>query len=153
MTVKDILDKFNIEYSAPCTTLCEDVSVFDKDNGLVPSLRGDNLVLPDKKIIRELEEVLKTKITSLDEYISSVSSRLEEFRKAGCTFTDHALDNGFEFIKDDGENNNRFEKIIENAEIKEEDKKYQTCDICGNKYLENNTYNMCKYDLDETYFH
>ena len=31
----------------------------------------------------------------------------------------------------------------------EEDKKYQTCDICGNKYLENNTYNMCRYDLDE----
>lgn len=31
----------------------------------------------------------------------------------------------------------------------EEDKKYQTCDICGNKYLENNMYNMCQYDLDE----
>ena len=31
----------------------------------------------------------------------------------------------------------------------EEDKKYQTCDICENKYLENNKYNMCEYDLDE----
>ena len=122
MTVKDILDKFNIEYSAPCTTLCEDISVFDKDNGLVPSLRGDNLILPDKKIIRELEEVLKTKITSLDEYISAVSSRLEEFKKAGCIFTDHALDNGFEFIKDDGKNDKRFKKIIENEEMKEDKK-------------------------------
>ena len=120
MAVKDILDKFNIEYSAPCTTLCEDISVFDKDNGLVPSLRGDNLILPDKKIIRELEEVLKTKITSLDEYISAVSSRLEEFKKAGCIFTDHALDNGFEFIKDDGKNDERFKKIIENEEMKED---------------------------------
>lgn len=39
-------------------------------------------------------------------------------------------------------------EILKNHK-EEEDKKYQTCDICGNKYLENNTYNMCKYALDE----
>ena len=43
------------------------------------------------------------------------------------------------------------EEIIEilKKHKEEEDKKYHKCDICGDKYLENNTYNMCRYDLDE----
>ena len=50
-------------------------------------------------------------------------TRLEKFYKVGCRFTDHALDNGFFYYEDDGENNARFKKLLDKT-ITKDDEKY-----------------------------
>lgn len=112
MTARDILGKFNIEYSAPCAALCDDLSVFDKTTGLCPSLRGDDLLLPASALIQSLTLICGKEISSLSDYLAAVDARLSEFASVGTYFTDHALDNSFVFIPDDGKNDERFKKAI-----------------------------------------
>lgn len=106
MTPGDILGKFNIRSSAPCTALTDDLSVFG--GNLVPSLRGDDLLLPAPQLLEELSCRTGLPTGSLEEYLTAVEKRLEDFRKAGCRFADHALDNGFRYLADDGQNGRRF---------------------------------------------
>jgi len=108
MTAKDILAKFNIEYSAPCASLVDDLSVFDKNGGLSPSLRGDDLLSPTDELKAKLEALTGIKIESVSDYFNAVDAQLSEFENIGCVFADHALDNGFEYIDDDGKNSERF---------------------------------------------
>lgn len=115
MTAKDILGKFKIEYSAPCTALCDDLSVFDKKSGLCPSLRGDDLLLPSKELIRKLTEITGININNVFDYLNAVDARLSDFEACGTYFTDHALDNGFVFIEDDGKNDARFAEHTNSA--------------------------------------
>ncbi len=122
MTARDILRKFNIEYSAPCASLCDDLSVFDKDAGLCPSLRGDDLLLPSRELIIKLEALTKKSIKTLSDYISAVNSRLDAFAACGCVFSDHALDDGFKYRVDDGKNEERFSAYILGNVISEDDK-------------------------------
>lgn len=110
LSAQSILGKFNILYSAPCTALTDDLSVFG--GSLAPSLRGDDLLLPTAALMQKLEEVTGRKIDSLEGYLQAVEARLADFREAGCRFTDHALDNGFRYISDDGENEGRFEALL-----------------------------------------
>ena len=112
MTAKDILGKFNIEYSAPCTALTDDLSVFDKDSGLCPSLRGDDLLLPSPELITKLEKLSERSILTLSDYIDAIDKRLDAFKAVGMYFSDHALDNGFTYISDDGKNDERFAKLM-----------------------------------------
>ncbi len=121
MTAQDILKKFNIEYSAPCTALTDDLSHFDKNSGLCPSLRGDDLLLPSADLIRTLSEITDKKISTLSDYIEAIDKRLNDFESVGMYFSDHALDNGFSYISDDGNNDARFTKLI-SAEISDEEK-------------------------------
>ena len=103
---QDILNKFNILCSAPCTALTDDLSVFGE--GLVPSLRGDDLLLPTPQLLKELSRLTEYHIETLGDYLEAVALRLTDFRDAACSFADHALDNGFRYLPDDGKNGQRF---------------------------------------------
>ena len=89
-----ILERFNIEYAAPCCTLQDSLEPFTLNGAsalagkamrLVPSLRGDNLLSPTPELLAQL------------------SSRLDAFHRAGCRIADHALDAGFRYLPDTGE--------------------------------------------------
>lgn len=121
MTARDILAKFNIEYSAPCASIVDDMTVFDKDAGLCPSLRGDDLLLPSPELTGKLEVLTEAKIKTLDDYMRALDVRLDAFSAVGGVFTDHALDNGFRYIDDDGKNGERFAAHMSGSVLSEED--------------------------------
>lgn len=109
MTTADILGKFKIEYSAPCAALTDDLSCFDGKT-LCPSLRGDDLLLPEKALLQKLGDP-----QTLCDYLAAIWKKLSDFYDAGCRFADHALDNGFAYIPDDGKNESRFTALLEGA--------------------------------------
>lgn len=106
MTTADILGKFHIAYSAPCAALTDDLSCFDGKT-LCPSLRGDDLLLPEKALLQKLGNP-----QTLCDYLAAIGEKLSDFYAAGCRFTDHALDNGFAYIPDDGKNGSRFTALL-----------------------------------------
>ena len=122
MTTADILDKFSIEYSAPCAALCDALEAFSPAKGICPSLRGDDLLLPGVQTIEKLESLTGMKIADLDSYFAAVRIRLDAFRAVGCRFTDHALDNGFTYRPDDGKNAQRFADLLAGNSLSQEDK-------------------------------
>ena len=83
-----ILDRFNIEYSAPCSTLFSDdvelLSTKGLPSSLSISLRGDDLLSPTPEMLAQLD------------------ARLDRFHAAGCRIADHALDAGFRYEPDQG---------------------------------------------------
>lgn len=86
-----ILNRFNIAYQSPVAALTDDLSAFDGEK-VAPSLRGDNLLAPDEKLLSQLGVAADT---SLDAYIAAIGVYLDKFHNAGCRFADHALDAGF----------------------------------------------------------
>ncbi len=99
LSAKKILDKFNIEYFAPCASLLEDISVFNGKT-LCPSLRGDDIVNVTPEFVSRLEALTGIKVTDLKSFGRAVENRIIAFKEAGCRFSDHALDNGFAYIED-----------------------------------------------------
>ena len=120
MTPGDILSKFNIAYSAPCTALADDLSVFNGKD-LAPSLRGDDLLLPSRELLGRLERLTGNAICSLSDYLAAAEQRLEAFYQAGCRFADHALDNGFTYLPEDGKNDLRFAALLRGETLTGED--------------------------------
>ena len=121
LSATKILAKFNIEYSAPCASLIEDLSNFDKSKGICPSLRGDDIVGVNKAFVEKLEQVTGMSIQNLSAFECAIEKRLEAFVETGCKYSDHALDDGFSYIEDDGRNEERFTKVIKGAELSKED--------------------------------
>ena len=107
-TTEKILGCFNIAHSAPCCTLCDDVSFFANSDNYAPSLRGDDILSPTPALVENLADIVGTKITSVDEYLDAVKQRLDVFHSAGCRFSDHALDDGFCFKADRSDAENQF---------------------------------------------
>ena len=120
MTPGDILSKFNIAYSAPCTALADDLSVFNGKD-LAPSLRGDDLLLPSRELLGRLEGLTGRAICYLSDYLAAAEQRLEAFYQAGCRFADHALDNGFTYLPEDGKNDLRFAALLRGETLDGED--------------------------------
>lgn len=121
LTPRDILGKFRILYSAPCTALTDDLSVFGEEESLAPSLRGDDLLLPSAELVTALGQQTGISVRTLEDYLLAVENRLGDFRAAGCRFADHALDNGFRYAADDGENGSRFEALLAGAVLTPEE--------------------------------
>lgn len=113
MTASKILEKFNIDYCAPCASLCDDLVLFEGTERYAPSLRGDDIVLPTSELVSELERITDIKIDCLEAWERAVDIRLGDFVKVGCRYTDHALDNGFSFVGDDGKNGERFSRLLD----------------------------------------
>lgn len=86
-----ILGRFHIAYQSPVAALTDDLSAFDGEK-VAPSLRGDNLLAPDEKLLSQLGVAADA---SLDAYITAVGVYLDKFHNTGCRFADHALDAGF----------------------------------------------------------
>ena len=113
ITAKTLLDSFNVAYACPCASVIDDISFFENEPKLSPSLRGDDIVKPTLQFIKKLEQITEIKITDLSSFKTAVSKRLDYFKKCGCVFSDHALDNGFKYFEDDGKNEDRFLSLCE----------------------------------------
>ena len=111
VTPKSLFERFNVEFLSPCTSLSDEFCIFENNKHIVPSLRGDDITSPSKEFIHKLEK-LTNKISSLSDYKRAIQKRLDDIEKVGCKFTDHAIDNGFKFYADDGENDKRFEIFL-----------------------------------------
>lgn len=113
ITAEGLLDRFRVEYAAPCASLVDDISVFDANRRLSPSLRGDDIVRPTSDWIRKLERRTGIAITNLHAFQTAICRRLDAFTKCGCKFSDHAIDDGFVFYEDDGKNVIRFDALLQ----------------------------------------
>lgn len=120
-TAPGLLSLFNVEYAAPCASATEDISVFLKIDRIAPSLRGDDIVKPDKKTVEKLEELTGKTVNTREDYFAAVSVRLNDFQMAGCKFSDHALDDGFVFYADDGKSEKRFCRLLQENSLTEEE--------------------------------
>ena len=112
VSVCSLLDLFHVEYACPCASLVDDITCFSDTERFSPSLRGDDIVLPSKSFLQRLEQTSQMQINSLLDFEKAVEKRLIDFKKAGCRFTDHALDNGFVFYDDDLKNAQRFASLL-----------------------------------------
>lgn len=119
-----ILNKFHIEYCAPCASLVDELSLFDKTKGICPSLRGDDIVNVNVSMVKRLESISGVKINSLGDYEKAIEKRLADFIEVGCKYSDHALDDGFLYAVDDGNNGHRFQMVLQGRELSVNDKKY-----------------------------
>lgn len=122
VTANSILNKFGVEYICPCMSLIDDISPFDNIEKIVPSLRGDDIVNITCEFIETLENITGISITDLSSFETAISTRLEQFMKWGWCFSDHALDNGFQFYENDGKNKDRFSLVLKNKELTSDDK-------------------------------
>lgn len=112
-SARGLLAQFGVEYAAPCTALCDDLSPYAGLQGIAPSLRGDDMIAPTPELIRKLEHLTGLKIGTFDGYISAIRKRLADFHAVRCCFSDHALDNGFTYLADDGIQDYRFQQILQ----------------------------------------
>ena len=108
VTVDSLLSFFDVEYACPCASLVDELALFGEDKRLAPSLRGDDIVAVTEGFVQKMEGLTGSKIECLADFERAVSLRLDEFKNRGCTYSDHALDNGFVFHADDGNNTERF---------------------------------------------
>ena len=130
VTPKFFLNKFNAELVCPCFTLTDNPEILKNVKGVTPSLRADNVLAPDKKFISELSKITNTEIKSLSDYKSAVSKQIKVFRKAGCIFSDHALDNGFRFFEDDSDIEKYFDRLINGDAEKKQKEKFFSYMLC-----------------------
>ncbi len=120
VTSKALLQRFNVKYACPCASVVDDISMFGAEETLAPSLRGDDITAPGKEFIATLESFTNIKINCLSDFEKAIALRLDEFQKSGCRYSDHALDNGFEFFDDDGKNPERFKALSDGTITPEE---------------------------------
>lgn len=124
-----LLHKFNVEYAAPCASLTDETAVFRQFSNLVPSLRGDHIVELTADTVKSLAWMTNISITTLDHFSAAVSKRIDEFHAVGCRFSDHALDNGFAYVDDDGLNGQRFGTLLANGSLNKEDAAHLASEI------------------------
>jgi len=113
-TTEKILEKFKIAHSAPCCSLCDDISFFSESTCYAPSLRGDDIISPTPAFVQKLSDLLNLEITSIDDYFFAIEQRLGDFNAVGCRFSDHALDDGFSFVSDCDNADKQFDLMIRN---------------------------------------
>lgn len=94
-----LFHRFRVEYAAPCARLTDELGIFSADSTLAPSLRGDELLLPDADTVRSMEKKSGMRVTDADSYMECISSLLDGFARAGCRFSDHSLDSGFVYCR------------------------------------------------------
>ena len=118
-SAQGLLQRFDCRYTAPCTTLLEDLSPFARVSWMAPSLRGDDLLRPGPALVRALAAQSGREIRDLDSFRAALAARLDAFHEVGCRFADHALDNGFVWQTDDGRAGARFAALLAGAAVDE----------------------------------
>ena len=120
LSVKGILKKFNVEYSAPCVSI-----LFDPDSlvgaGYSFSVRCDDMLSLDGEFFKEFSKVSGVRIGTLCDFASAVDKRIEQLWRLGLRFVDHALDGGFAYLPDDGINEERFSSCLLGKTLSPED--------------------------------
>ena len=94
-SVQSLLKRFNVVYSAPCCALNDNVECFNNIPGNVPSLRGDDILVPTAEFVSKLAEDTRMPVNSFEAFINAVEKRIDDFHKVNCRIADHSLDNGF----------------------------------------------------------
>ena len=122
ITPQLLMDRFNVEFASPCVNLTDDMKLFKNNAKITPSLRGDDILMPDPIFIKKLE-LITNKISNINDYKEAVIKRLKALIYSGCKFSDHAINNGFKYYDDDGKNEMRFKKILCGEILPDEDKK------------------------------
>lgn len=112
ITANGLLRLFNVEYACPCASLTDELSVFANNPSVAPSLRGDDILSLTTGFLTKLSACTNVQICTLTDFERALETRLIAFRKANCVFSDHALDNGFVFYGNDGENEARFDALL-----------------------------------------
>lgn len=129
LSARKIWEKFDIEYCAPCASLVEDLSFFDKGRGICPSLRGDDIVGVTSSFVKKLEQWTDISINSLKDFEKAIERRMGAFVAAGCRYSDHALDDGFDYVWDDGRNEERFQTVLRGEALTKKDKLHLSSSI------------------------
>lgn len=124
LSARGFLKLFNVEYAAPCCLITDSVEEFNGIDGVSPSMRGDNILPLTKDFVSLLSEKSGERIKDLSSFSAAVKTRLTDFSRAGCKFCDHALDNGFVYLPDDGKNEKRFSEILSGEALNREDAAY-----------------------------
>ena len=122
LTASAILEKFHIEYCAPCATICDDLAPFAALKGVYPSLRGDDMAAPTAEFAERLSAAAGMDVRDLSDYEAAMERRIGLFRESGCRFADHALDAGFDYLPDDGLNEARFQRMLARETLSAGDK-------------------------------
>ena len=117
LSTKTLLAQFHIEYCAPCASLNNTLAPFRELPFCAPSLRGDDIVAVNAAFLEKLNATTGKQITTLQDFRDAIEARLSCFMEAGCRFTDHALDDGFRFVPDDGKNEARFAQLRAGKEL------------------------------------
>ena len=71
-SVSGLMKYFNVEYSAPCASICDNLCFYKQIEGFAPSLRADDILAPTKSFIQKLECVSGIKICSLNDYYKAI---------------------------------------------------------------------------------
>ena len=128
-SARGLLQHFRVEYAAPCASLTDDFSVFSCMEELSPSLRGDDLLIPTRELLKKLEERSGIKAENLASFRKALSFCLDRIAAANCHFADHALDNGFTYVSDDGHFADRILMIIQGHELSAYDRTAMMSDM------------------------
>ncbi len=129
VTPRYFLDKAGTELVCPCCSVADDTAVFENNNGIAPSVRGDDVTTPDFDFIKKLQDKSGVEIKDLDSYKMAVAKRIEQMKKAGLKFADNAIDDGFLYYPDDGKNESRFEKLLKGEKLCIDDKNRLFCHL------------------------
>ena len=119
-SARGLLKKFDVEYAAPCAGSGDDLSGFAGLQGIVPSLRGDDLFGLTAPLFDQSEDLADFRVR--------LEKTLSGFHAAGCRFADHALDNGFAYIPDDGKNADRFARF-KRKNLPENERNALSCEV------------------------
>jgi glucuronate isomerase len=94
MTVRDILQKFKVEYIATTddATAALDAHGDYGNTQVRPTFRPDKLLSMDAEELGKLETVCNTKIDTLDDLKSALAARVAYFRSKDCRIADHGMD-------------------------------------------------------------
>lgn len=124
-----LFNHFHVEYAAPCASLTDDFSGFSCVEGLAPSLRGDDLLVPTVELIQKLEKKSGIAVNNLDSFRQAISSCLDQIAAVNCRFADHALDNGFTYVPDDDGFEQRLMKVLNSETLTDHDRTALTSDM------------------------
>ena len=116
-SAQGLLKQFGCEYAAPCATIGDDLTPFETLPFLAPSLRGDDLLVPTNALLKRLHALTGVAITDIHSLELAIDKRLDAFHAVGCRYSDHALDNGFTYLPDDGKFAERFSAFLRTGAV------------------------------------
>ena len=103
----DILKGMNVELLCTSDDFCDDLSSHMKASAsehnirVLPSLRADTALSFDQPTFKEwlgrLEKITTVSVKDMDSYCEALIRRIDAFGDAGCVFSDHSLEGGFQF--------------------------------------------------------
>lgn len=119
---RELLAKFNIEYNAPCVSLTDDVSGIREIENCSFSVRCDDIINVQRSFIDKLANITSREINSIEDFAAALDARFSELCEYGFVFTDHALDNGFVYVKDTGRCGEIFDKLLRGEKLSDEER-------------------------------